>query len=157
MRGLNDRMQRKMATCIDLSYGRAVSTALTVEAKYAGSRKSKVYGGDRPSQGSEKRQRSVIRPFTPNRFYHVHPPTLSSNRSSFAPPLPPPQQISRVPLVLVSLPSPALQQAALIVESSGTSSRTAPTPSRIDQIISRVLGVPPKGREMRQTIPRAKI
>jgi hypothetical protein len=67
MRGLNDRMQRKMATCIDLSYGRAVSTALAVEAKYAGSRKSKGNGGDRPNQGSEKRQRLVFRPFNQNR------------------------------------------------------------------------------------------
>jgi hypothetical protein len=67
MRGLNDRMQRKMATCIDLSYGRAVSTALAVEAKYAGSRKIKGNGGDRPNQGSEKRQRLVIRPFNQNR------------------------------------------------------------------------------------------
>ena len=49
MRGLNDRMQRKMATSIDLTYGRAVSTALAVEAKYAGSEKSKGYGGDRPN------------------------------------------------------------------------------------------------------------
>jgi hypothetical protein len=60
MRGLNDRMQWKMATCIDLSYGRAVSTALVVEAKYAGSGKSKGNEGDRPNQGSEKRQRLVI-------------------------------------------------------------------------------------------------
>jgi hypothetical protein len=67
MRGLNDRMQRKMATCIDLSYGRAVSTALAVEAKCAGSGKSKGYGGDRPNQGPEKRQRLVIRPFNQNR------------------------------------------------------------------------------------------
>jgi hypothetical protein len=66
MRGLNDRMQRKMATCIDLSYGRAVSTALAVEAKYAGSGKSKGYRGNMPSQGSEKRQRLVIRPFNLN-------------------------------------------------------------------------------------------
>ena len=36
MRGLNDRLQRKMATCLDLSYSRAVSTVLAVEAKYAG-------------------------------------------------------------------------------------------------------------------------
>jgi hypothetical protein len=67
MRGLNDRMQRKMATCIDLSYGRAVSTALAVEAKYAGSGKPKGNGGDRPNQGSEKRQRLVIRLFNQNR------------------------------------------------------------------------------------------
>jgi hypothetical protein len=67
MRGLNDRMQRKMATCIDLSYGRAVSTTLAVEAKYAGPGKSKGNGGDRPNQGSEKRQRLVIRLFNQNR------------------------------------------------------------------------------------------
>jgi hypothetical protein len=67
MRGLNDRMQRKMATCIDLTYERAVSTALAVEAKYAGASKSKGIGGDRPNQGPEKRQRLVIRPFNQNR------------------------------------------------------------------------------------------
>jgi hypothetical protein len=33
MRGLNYRLQRKMATCLDLTYSRAVSTALAVEAK----------------------------------------------------------------------------------------------------------------------------
>jgi hypothetical protein len=60
MRGLNDRLQRKMATCLDLSYSRAVSTTLAVEAKYAGPGKSKGYGGDRPNQGPEKRQRLVI-------------------------------------------------------------------------------------------------
>jgi hypothetical protein len=63
MRGLSDRLQRKMATCLDLTYSRAVSTALSVEAKYAGPGKSKGYGGDRPNQGPEKRQRLVIRPF----------------------------------------------------------------------------------------------
>jgi hypothetical protein len=67
MRGLNDRLQRKMPTCIDLTYGRAISTALSVEAKYAGSGKTKGFGGDRPSQGLVKRQRLVIRPFNQNR------------------------------------------------------------------------------------------
>src|SRR5690348_4829324 len=67
MRGLNDRLQRKMATCLDLSYNRAVSTALAVEAKYAGPGKSKGIGGDRSNQGPKKRQRLVIRPFNQNR------------------------------------------------------------------------------------------
>jgi hypothetical protein len=67
MRGLNDRLQRKMATCLDLSYSRAVSMALAVEAKYAGPGKSKGYGGDRSNQGPKKRQRLVIRPFNQNR------------------------------------------------------------------------------------------
>jgi hypothetical protein len=63
MRGLNDWMQRKMATCIDLTYGRAVSTALAVESKYTSSRKSKGSGGNKLNQGPEKRQRLIIRPF----------------------------------------------------------------------------------------------
>jgi hypothetical protein len=67
MRGLNDRLQRKMATCLDLSYSRAINTALAVEAKYVGPRKSKGYGGDRLNQGPEKRQRLVIQPFNQNR------------------------------------------------------------------------------------------
>jgi hypothetical protein len=84
MRGLNDRMQQKMATCIDLSYGRAVSTALAVEAKYAGPRKSKGIGGDRPNQGSEKRQRLVIRPFNQNRS-SSRPPSYPFKTTGFYP------------------------------------------------------------------------
>jgi hypothetical protein len=33
MRGLNDRLQQKMATCLDLTYNRVVSVALLVTAK----------------------------------------------------------------------------------------------------------------------------
>jgi hypothetical protein len=36
MRGLNDRLQRKMATCLALTYSRAVSTTLAVEANNTG-------------------------------------------------------------------------------------------------------------------------
>jgi hypothetical protein len=67
MRGLNDRLQRKMATCLDLTYSRAVSTALAVEAKNAGHGKSKGFGGERSNQGPQKRTRLVIRPFNQNR------------------------------------------------------------------------------------------
>jgi hypothetical protein len=59
-RGLNDRLQRKMATCLDLNYNRAVSTTLVVEAKNAVHGKSKGFGGDRSNQGPEKRTRLVI-------------------------------------------------------------------------------------------------
>jgi hypothetical protein len=82
MRGLNDRLQRKMATCIDLTYGRAVSTALAVEAKYAGAEKSKGFGGDRPSQGPVKRQRFVIRPFNQNRSFS-RPPSFPFKQPVF--------------------------------------------------------------------------
>ena len=47
MRGLNDILQHKMATCLDLTYNRAISTALLVEAKNAGQGKSKGYAGER--------------------------------------------------------------------------------------------------------------
>jgi hypothetical protein len=67
MRGLNDRLQWKMATCLDLSYSRAVSRVLAVEAKYAGPGKSKGNGGDRSNQGPKKQQRLVIQPFNQNR------------------------------------------------------------------------------------------
>jgi hypothetical protein len=67
MRGLNDRLQRKMDTCLDLTYSRAVSMALAVEAKNTGQGKSKGFGGDRSKQGPEKQTRLVIRPFNQNR------------------------------------------------------------------------------------------
>jgi hypothetical protein len=67
MRGLNDRLQRKMATCLDLTYIRVVSTTLAVEAKNTGQGKSRGFGGDRSNQGPKKRTRLVIRPFNQNR------------------------------------------------------------------------------------------
>jgi hypothetical protein len=82
MRGLNDRLQQKMATYLDLSYSRAVSTALAVEAKYVGPGKSKGYGGDRPNQGPEKRQRLVIRPFNQN-CSSPHPPSYPFKQPVF--------------------------------------------------------------------------
>jgi hypothetical protein len=57
----------KMATCLDLTYGRAVSTALAVEAKTAGHGKSKWFGREKSNQGPEKRTGLVIRPFNQNR------------------------------------------------------------------------------------------
>jgi hypothetical protein len=56
MRGLNDRLQRKMATCLDLTYSRAVSIALSVEAKNLGQGKTKRYG----REGSYQRIREVV-------------------------------------------------------------------------------------------------
>jgi hypothetical protein len=67
MRGLNDRLQWKMATCLDLTYSRAISTTLAVEAKTTGHGKSKGFRGERSNQGPEKTTRLVIRPFNQNR------------------------------------------------------------------------------------------
>jgi hypothetical protein len=82
MRGLNDRLQQKMSTSLDLSYSRAISTALAVEAKYAGPGKSKGYGGDRSNQGPEKQQRMVIRPFNQN-YSSPRPPSYPFKQPIF--------------------------------------------------------------------------
>jgi hypothetical protein len=43
-RGLNDRLQLKMATCLDLTYSMAISTTLAVEAKNSGQGKPRDMG-----------------------------------------------------------------------------------------------------------------
>jgi hypothetical protein len=91
MRGLNDRLQRKMATCLDLTYSRAVSTTLAVEAKNSGQRKTMRYGDEGSSQGSEKRTRLVIRPFNPNRS-SPRPPTYPFKQPMFIRPTTAPAQ-----------------------------------------------------------------
>jgi hypothetical protein len=147
-------MQRKMATCIDLTYRRAVSTALAVEAKYAGAGKSKGNGGDRPNQGLKRDKGWSSNLSIKIVLHHAHPPSLSSNQCSSVLPLSPLLQISRVPLALVSLLFLARQQVASTVESSGISLMTVHTRGRINQIINRVPGIL---REMRQPIARPKI
>jgi hypothetical protein len=82
MRGLNDRLQRKMATCLDLTYSKAVSTTLVVEAKNAEHGKSKGFGGERSNQGPEKRTRLVIQPFNQNRP-SPHPPSYPFKKPIF--------------------------------------------------------------------------
>jgi hypothetical protein len=67
LRGLNDRLQRKMATCLDLTYSRAISTTLAVKAKNVGHGKSEGYAGEKSTQGPEKRTRLLIQHFNPNR------------------------------------------------------------------------------------------
>jgi hypothetical protein len=70
--------------------------------------------------------------------------------------LPPLQQVSRVPLALVSLPFPVRQQAASTAENLGILLRIAPTRSRIVQTINKVLGILLKPREMRARILRRR-
>jgi hypothetical protein len=91
MRGLNDRLQRKMDTCLDLTYSRAVSTAPSVEAKNVGQGKSKGYAGERSNQGPEKRTKLVIWPFNPN-FSSPRPPTYPFRQPVFIRPTPAPAQ-----------------------------------------------------------------
>jgi hypothetical protein len=152
MRGLNDWLQRKMATCLDLSYSRAVSTALAVEAKHTGLGKSKGFRGERSNQGPEKRQRLVIRPFNQNRS-SPRPPSYPFKQPVFIRPATPPlQQVSRVPLVLVSPPSLAPQLVASIVGSLDILSKTAHIRGRTNPTTSRTQGVQIKARETRRII-----
>jgi hypothetical protein len=146
MRGLNDRLQRKMAACIDLTYGKAFSTALSVEAKYAGSRKNKGFGGEKSNQGQEKRQRFILRPSnqTPPRAPTVpfkQPIIIRPNKAPTAP-----SQPSAPGTRFPALPSSST--GVLIVASLDISSRIAHIPSRIKQIISKDRGIPLKAREM---------
>jgi hypothetical protein len=94
MRGLNDRLQQKMATCLDLTYSRAVSTALAVEAKNTSHGKSKGFGGDRSNQGPEKRTSLVIRPFNQNRS-SPHPPSYPFKQHIFLRPTTTPTSSTR--------------------------------------------------------------
>ena len=105
MRGLNDRLQHKMATCLDLTYSRAISTTLSVEAKNVGQGKSKGYAGERSTQGPKKRTRLVIRPFNPNRS-SPHPPTYPFRQPVFIrPTLTPTNQPSAPGTRFPALPS----------------------------------------------------
>jgi hypothetical protein len=94
MRGLNDRLQRKMATCLDLTYSRAVSTTLAVEAKNTCQGKSKGFGGDRSNQGPEKRTRLVIRLFNQNRS-SPRPPSYPFKQPVFIRPATTPTSTNR--------------------------------------------------------------
>jgi hypothetical protein len=154
MRGLNDRIQQKMATCLDLTYSRAVSTTLAVEAKNAGHGKSKGFEGERSNQGPEKRTRLVSRPFNQNHSsprppsYPLKQPVFIRPTTAPAPTNQPSASGTRFP----ALPSSSL--VASPVESPDTLSRTAHTWSKINPISNKTLGTPTKEREIRLILQR---
>jgi hypothetical protein len=79
-----------MATCLDLTYSRAVSTTLSLEAKNSGQGMTKRFGsegGEGSSQGSEKWSRLVIRPFNTNRSF-PRPPAYPFKQPVFIRPTP---------------------------------------------------------------------
>jgi hypothetical protein len=84
-----------MATCLDLTYSKAVSTALSVEAKnlMQGNALDEETsygreGGEGSSQGSKKRSRLVIHPLNPNHSFPRPPSIPSSNQFLSVPLLP---------------------------------------------------------------------
>jgi hypothetical protein len=111
IRGLNDRLQRKMATCLDLTYRRAVSIALLIEAKNAGQGKSKGYAGERSAQGPENRTMLVIRPFNSNRS-SPRPPTYPFRQPVFIRP-------TQAPTQTIQLSAPGAHFPSLPNSSSG--------------------------------------
>jgi hypothetical protein len=153
MRGLNDRLQRKMATCLDLTYSRAVSTTLAVEAKNTGQGKSKEFGGDRSNQGPEKRTRLVIRPFNQNRSL-PRPPSYPFKQHVFIHPTTAPtstNQPSAPGARFPALPSSSTVESLVIL------SKTIHIRGRISPTISRTLGAQIKARETWLIIQQAKM
>ena len=146
-----------MATCLDLTYSRVVSTALAVEAKITGMENQR--GLEVKGQIKDLRRESgwwsdlLIKIVLRLTHLHIH----SSSLSLFVALLPPLLPISRVPLVFVSLLFPVLPLVASIVESPDTSSRTAHTRSKIKPIYNRTLGTPTKERGTRLILQRARI
>jgi hypothetical protein len=157
MRGLNDRLQRKMVTCFDLTYSRAVSTTLVVEAKTAGHGKSKGFGGDRSNQGTQKRTRLVIRPFNQNRS-SPRPPSYPFKQPVFIRPT-----IAPAPTNQPSAPGthfPALPSSSTGCFNCGKSGhfiKDCPYPKKNKPISNRTLGTPTKGRGTRLILQRARI
>jgi hypothetical protein len=106
MRGLNSKLQKKMATCYDLTFNRAISVAIAVKEKARVHQNVKrAWKGSSSgfSQGSAKCQNVVIRtagpanaPYLPPAYPFKNPicihPTNMSNQ------LPPTNtQVSRLP------------------------------------------------------------
>ena len=146
-----------MATCLDLTYSKAVSTALAVEAKNVGHGKSKGFGlkGQIKDLRRELGWWSDLSIKIVLRLAHLH--IHSNNLSLFVPLLPPLLPFSRVPLVLVSLLFPVLLLVASIVESPDTSSRTAHNRSKIKPTFSRTLEIQTNERGTWPTLQRARI
>jgi hypothetical protein len=160
-RGLNDRLQRKMATCLDLTYSRAVSTALSVEAKNAGQGKSERYAGEGSTPGPEKRTRLVIRPLNPN-CSSPRPPTYPFRQPMFIRPTPAPAQNNQPSAPGARFPAlPSSSSGYFNCGKSGHSIKDCPYPkqnkSNFQQTFGNInqgkgnMANPPAGKNMKQT------
>jgi hypothetical protein len=157
MRGLNDRLQQKMATCLDLSYSRAISNALAVEAKYAGPSKSKGFGGDRPNQRPEKRERLVIQPFNQNHS-SPRPPSYPFKQPIFIRPATAPTLTTQSSAPGTRFPAlPSSSTGCFNCGKSGHFIKDCPYPRWNNSNNQQNPGSPAKARETRQITQRARI
>jgi hypothetical protein len=146
MRGLNDRLQRKMATCLDLTYSRAVSTTLAIEAKNTSHGKSKGFGGDMSNQGPEKRTRLVIQPFNQNRS-SPRPPSYPFKQPVFIRPATAPTYTNQPSAPGTRFPAlPRSSTGCFNCGKSGHFIKTVHTRSRTNSTLRRTLGAPIKER-----------
>jgi hypothetical protein len=160
MRGLSDRLQRKMATCLDLTFNKAVRTTISVEVKNSGQGKIQRFGcdgGEGPSQGSKKQSRLVIRSFNPNHSFS-HPSSYPFKQPIFIRPIAAPTQTTqRVPPVLIFQLHLACLTTASTVESLDISSKIVLILSKISQTFKILLEILLKAREIWQTIRQARV
>jgi hypothetical protein len=160
MRGLYDRLQRKMATCLDLTYSRVVSTTLLVEAKKLGHGKTKRYGhegGEGSSQGSEKRSRLVIRPFNPNHPF-PRPPAYPFKQLVFIRPTPSPAQNNQPIALVTRFPAlPSSSNSCFNCGKSGHFIKDCPYPKQIKSNFQQTSEAHLKAREMWQALREVKI
>jgi hypothetical protein len=157
MRGLNDRLQRKMATCLDLTYSRAINTTLAVEAKNAGHGKSKGFGGDKSNQGAEKRTRLVIRPFIQNHS-SPRPPSYPFKQHVFIRPTTAPAPTNQPSAPGTRFPAlPSSSTGCFNCGKSGHFIKDCPYPKQNKTNFSRILGTPTKERGARLILQWAKI
>jgi hypothetical protein len=108
MRGLNSKLQKKMTTCYDLTFNRAVSVAVAVEEKACVHQNVKriwMALGSGFSQGSAKCQKEVIRTASPaNASYR--PPTYPIKTPIYICPTNMPNQLPPTNNQVPCLPAP---------------------------------------------------
>jgi hypothetical protein len=110
--GLSDKLQWKMATCLDLTFNRAISMVISVEVKNSGQGKTKRFareGGEQSSQGYKKRSRLVIRSFIPNHAF-PRPPSYPFKQLVFICPTAVPTQTTHLGAAgtrFLALPGPS--------------------------------------------------
>jgi hypothetical protein len=144
-------------TCLDLTYSRAISTTLVVEAKNVGHGKSKGFGGESSNQGPEKRTRLVIRPFNQNRS-SPRPPSYPFKQHVFIRPNTAPAPTNQSSAPSTRFPTlPSSSTGCFNCRKSGHFIKDYTYPKQNKTISNGTLGIPTKERETRLVLQWARI